>query len=171
LEHPSKFHRVVASGLRYCSDVAQRKSTKLCAMLAVFWAGALYINFRGLLSAFKSCVLLYWQRYCTALEQRQSARICGVVQGIELRNFRRGRHLCSAERPSGWASAHVLVSYYISSIGVSSYRHWCTCPSTSSNLIFLSVHFRADSDFVRLHLQTHLFIVLLRVILCMRSEK
>jgi len=34
---------------------------------------------------------------------------CSVVQGIELRNFRRGRHLYSAGRPSRWASAHILV--------------------------------------------------------------
>jgi len=30
--------------------------------------------------AFKSYVLLHWQRYCTALEQRPSAKLCGVVQ-------------------------------------------------------------------------------------------
>jgi len=29
--------------------------------------------------AFKSCVILYWQRYCMALEQWASAKICGVV--------------------------------------------------------------------------------------------
>jgi len=52
--------------------------------------------------ASKSCVLLYWHgsRYCTALEQRPSAKLCGVVQGMELRNFRRGCHLYSAGRPS-----------------------------------------------------------------------
>jgi len=33
-----------------------------------------------------------------------------VVQGMELRNFRRGRHLYSAGRPSRLASAHILVS-------------------------------------------------------------
>ena len=33
---------------------------------------------------------------------------CGVVQGMELRNFRRGCHLYSAGRPSRWASAHIL---------------------------------------------------------------
>jgi len=62
------------------------------------------IHFRS-----KSCVLLYWLRYCTALQQRASAKLCGVVQGLELRNFRRGCHLYSAVRPSRWASAHVLV--------------------------------------------------------------
>jgi len=56
-----------------------------------------------------SCVLLYWQRHCTALQQPASAKLCGVVQGIELRNFRRGRHLYSTGRPLGWASTHILV--------------------------------------------------------------
>ena len=56
-----------------------------------------------------SCILLYWQRYCTAVQQRALGKLCGVVQGMELRNFRRGRHLYSAGRPSRWASAHILV--------------------------------------------------------------
>ena len=38
-----------------------------------------------------------------------SAKLCGLVQGMELQNFRRGRHLYSAGRPSRWASAHILV--------------------------------------------------------------
>ena len=58
--------------------------------------------------ASKSCALLYWQRYCTALQQRASGKLCGVVQGMELRNFHRGRHLYSTGRPSRWASAHIL---------------------------------------------------------------
>ena len=57
----------------------------------------------------KSCVRLYWHRYCTALQQLTSAKLCGVVQVMELRNCRRGRHLYSAGRPSRWASAHILV--------------------------------------------------------------
>ena len=58
----------------------------------------------------KSCVLLYWQRYCTALQQRALAKLCGMVRGMELRNFRWGRHLYSAGRPSRWASAYFLVA-------------------------------------------------------------
>jgi len=58
---------------------------------------------------FKSCILQYCQHYCTALQQQASAKLYGVVQGMELRNFRRGRHLYSAGRPSRWASAHILV--------------------------------------------------------------
>ena len=40
-----------------------------------------------------------------------SAKLCGMVEGMELRNFRRGRHLYSAWRPSRWASAHILVYF------------------------------------------------------------
>jgi len=60
----------------------------------------------------KSCVLVYCQRYCTELQQRASAKLYGVVQGMELPNFRRGRHLYSAG-PSRWASAHILVFYIV----------------------------------------------------------
>ena len=41
--------------------------------------------------------------------RRHAAKLWGVVQGMELENFRRGRHLYSAGRPSRWASAHILV--------------------------------------------------------------
>jgi len=80
-----------------------------------------YIHFRGLLPpdgffstckihfASKSCVLLYWQHYCMALDQWASAKLCGVIQGVELRNFRRGRHLYWAGLPSRWALVHILV--------------------------------------------------------------
>jgi len=57
----------------------------------------------------KSCILLYWQRYGTALQQRALAKLCGVVQGMELRNFCRLRHLYLPGWPSHWASAHILV--------------------------------------------------------------
>jgi len=44
-----------------------------------------------------------------ALEQWPSAKLCGMVQGMELWNFCRGRYLYLAGRPSRWASAHILV--------------------------------------------------------------
>ena len=61
----------------------------------------------------KNWVLLYWQRYCMALEQWASVKLCGVVQGMQLRNFHRGRHLYSAGRPLRWASAHILVCSFV----------------------------------------------------------
>ena len=61
----------------------------------------------------KSCILLYCQLCWTALHHRASAKLCGVVLGMELPKFRRGRHLYSAGRPSRWASAHILVCIYL----------------------------------------------------------
>ena len=54
LGQPSKFQisTAFASWLRYCTDVAQRRSTKLqnfAGCLAVCWADTLSIDFRGLL--------------------------------------------------------------------------------------------------------------------------
>jgi len=40
-----------------------------------------------------------------------SAKLCGVVQGMKLRNFYRGRHSYSAARPSRLASADILVTF------------------------------------------------------------
>jgi len=72
-----------ASWLRYCSDVAHRRPTKLCTMFGrllgcsytmytLSTALAPWRNFAmcRIHFASKSCVLLYWQRYCTALQQR-----------------------------------------------------------------------------------------------------
>ena len=125
LGHPNKFQPVSRlAWLRYCTDVAQRRSTKLCKTFGNLLGWYTIYAFYGLLplngilpatlftNASKSCVFLYWQRYCAALEQRPSVKPCGVVQGMELRNFRRRRHLYSAGRPSCWAMAHTLVLSY-----------------------------------------------------------
>jgi len=120
---PANFNgfRVLASLLH------RRRSTEVkqtAGCLAVSWAGKLYTYIFGgscPLTEFchlqnslasKCCFLIYWQHYCTALEQRASAKVCGVVQGMELWNFRRGHHLYLAGRPSIWASAHILSSFY-----------------------------------------------------------
>jgi len=88
--------------------------------LAVSWAGTLYIQLRGLLPLTEFCPVqnsLYVQvlrspilaallHGIPALGISQTLR-CG--KGMELRNFRRGRHLYSAGRP-----------YLL--------QHWCTLP-------------------------------------------
>ena len=123
--HPNKFQRLshLAVRRRYYSDVAHRRPPKLCTMFGRFldWCTMHYVYISRAVAprrnfgrckvhfASKSCVLLYWQRYCTALKQGASAKLCGVVQGMELRNFRRRRHLYSAGRPSRWASTHIVV--------------------------------------------------------------
>jgi len=115
---PANFNRF-ASSLRYCSDVAHRKPTKLCTMFGRLLGWYAIYTFSGALAPWrnfarckiqltsKPCVVVYRQRYCTALQQRALAKLCGVVQWMELQNFCRGRHLYSAGRPSHWALAHI----------------------------------------------------------------
>ena len=123
LGHTSKCQRVSRLAFVTAATSLTRGQPNFARCLAVSWLVHYIYTFGGscpltefcpvqnsLCSMSKSCVRLYWQRYCTALQQRLlSARLCGVVQGMELRNFRRRRHLYSAGRPSRWASAHILV--------------------------------------------------------------
>jgi len=87
--------------------------------LAVSWAGTPYIFFRRLLPVTEFCLVqnsLYVQVLRSTLEALLhgipaagvSQTLC-MAQGMELQNFRRGRHLYSEGRPSRWASAHILV--------------------------------------------------------------
>ena len=46
-------------------------------------------------------VFASWQRYCTTSSSGRQPNFAAL---------NRGRHLCSAGRPSGWALAHILVS-------------------------------------------------------------
>ena len=118
LGHPARFNgfRVLASLLqRSRSPEANQTlhdvlpSHGLLHYVYTFGGSCPWRNFARCKVHFSSkyCVLLYWQRYCTAVEQRPSAKLCGVVQGMELRNFRRGHQLYSAGRPSRWAPAHI----------------------------------------------------------------
>jgi len=50
-----------------------------------------------------------WQRYCTASSTGRQPNIAAL---------NRGRHLCSAGRPSGWALAHILVELLFLSLTV-----------------------------------------------------
>jgi len=107
--------------LRHCTYVSQWRPTKLCTMFGCLLGWYTMYTFLGALAPLqnfarckihfssKSCVLLYCQRYCTALDQWVSAKLCSMVQRMELWNFRRGRHIYSAGRPSRWALAHILV--------------------------------------------------------------
>jgi len=118
---PANFNRfrVLALLLQRCRSI-DRGQLSFARFLAVSWAGTLYIHFGGFcpLTEFchvqnSLCVLVLRFRILAALlhgtQQRVSAKLCGVVQGMELRNFRRRRHLYSSGRPSRWASAHILV--------------------------------------------------------------
>ena len=119
-----QFSTDFAAWLHYCSDVTYQRPTKLCMMFGRLLGCHTIYTCLGALAAWrnfarckihftsKSCILLYWQRYCTALQQRASAKLCGMVQGRELQNLHKGCHLYLAERPTRWASAHILVSLF-----------------------------------------------------------
>jgi len=110
------------SWLHYCSDVAYRRPTKLCTIFGRLVGWYTIYTFWGLLppdgilprakfTLHPSLAFSYigsvrpTARHCSSGRQPN----CGVVQGMKLQNFRRGRHLYSAGRPSRWASAHILV--------------------------------------------------------------
>jgi len=117
--------------LRYCSDVAHRRPTKLCTMFGRLLGWYTMYTFSGLLPpdrilpgaiftlrpslAFAyiglAALLLGTPAACVSQAFRRRTR-------MELPNFRRGRHLYSAGRPSRWASAHILACTVISNITV-----------------------------------------------------
>jgi len=86
LGHPSKFQRVSRFGFVTAPTSLNGGQPNFARCLAVSWAdtGAEFCQMQNSLCVSKFCVLLYWQRYCT----HASAKLCGVVQGMELRNFR-----------------------------------------------------------------------------------
>jgi len=88
---PQQISTGFAFWLCYCSDVAHRKSTKLCTMLGRLLGWYTIYSFSGALARdgilpraiFKSFVVLFCQRYCTALQQRASAKLRrGTRNGI-----------------------------------------------------------------------------------------
>jgi len=101
LGHPSKFQRVLRLAFLTAATSLTGSQPNFARCLTVSWAATLYIHFRGLLSTDlrPSLAFSYIVSVCTPLQQRASAKLCGVVKGMELRNFRRGRHLYLAGRP------------------------------------------------------------------------
>jgi len=120
---PQQISTGFTSWLRYCSDVVYRRaeayqtlhdvrpSAAATRYVMYIWGGAVApdgISPRAKFTLRPSLALCYIGSV-TAWQLPASAKLCGVVQGMELSNFRRRRHLYSAGRPSRWASAHILV--------------------------------------------------------------
>jgi len=101
--HPSKFQRLSRLWLRYCSDIAHWRPSKLwtifgrflgCHTIYTFW-GLLSPN--GILPAAKFTLRPSLAFFCIAsvnVPHYSSGRQpnCGMVQGMELRNFCKGHH-------------------------------------------------------------------------------
>ena len=109
---PANFNgfRLLASLLHRRRSPEANQTYARC--LAVSWAGRLYIYFSGLLSLKgilpgakftlrQSLALSYIGTRAVDVHE-PNLRVVGL-QGTALRNFRRGRHLYSAGRPSRWA--------------------------------------------------------------------
>jgi len=114
--------------LRYCTDVAQRRSTKLCTMFGrflrwytiytFFWGELLPPN--GILppAKFTLCQSLAfsyigsvtaWHSISGASESLRRGTRNGITELSQ-----RAPHIYSAKRPSRWASAYILVYYRLS---------------------------------------------------------
>jgi len=126
LGHPSKVQQLS----RLCVITAPTSLTggqrNFARCLPVSLAGILYIHFRGILPPDGRCKIHFTSVLRSPIlaallhgTPAASAKLCGVVglHGMELRNFRRGRHLYSAGRPSRWASAHILVKLFCLYLG------------------------------------------------------
>ena len=107
-----------ASCLRYCSDVAQWKSTKLCTMIGCLLIWYTIYTFSEALApdrilpgakfSLRPSLAFSYIGSVTARHSGSGRQpVCGVVQGMELQNFLRE---CHVGRPSRWASAHILVT-------------------------------------------------------------
>ena len=107
------------NGFRVLASTAATSIIGVQPKFARCLASPLYIHFWGFLSLTEFCHVqnsirpsLAFSYIDTALQQRALAKLYGVVQGMELRNSRRGRHPYSAGRPSRLASAHISSLFF-----------------------------------------------------------
>jgi len=117
LGHPNKFQQVSRLGFVTAATPLTGGQPNFARCLAVSWLHYIYI-FEGSCHLTEFCpvqnssyVQVLCSRILAALIHGIPAKLCGVLQGMELPNFRRGRHLYSSGRPSRWASVHILVFY------------------------------------------------------------
>jgi len=123
LLHPSEFQWVLLLGFITAAMSLNGSQPNITRRLAVSWSGTLYnYTFSRALAPLRNiatCKIYFASHKSCALilaallhgtPAASSTKLCGVVQGMELRNFRRRHHLYSPGRPSRWASAHILGS-------------------------------------------------------------
>jgi len=126
LGHPSKFQRVSRLGFVTATTSLNGNQSNFARCLAVFWAGTLYIHFRGLL--FPNGILpgaKFTLRPSLAFSNFGSVTAWHSSSGRQTnftawykewnyttfasRNFQRRAPPIFRGRPSRWASAHILV--------------------------------------------------------------
>jgi len=109
-----------ACWLQYRSDAVHRRPIKLCTICGRLLGWYTICTFLGFLppdgillrskfTLHPSFALSYIGSVTARHSNSGPQSNCGVVQGMELRNLHRRRHLYSAGRPWRWALAHILV--------------------------------------------------------------
>ena len=126
LGYPSNFQRVWRVGFVTAPTSLNGGQPNFARCLTVSWDGTLY-SARLLPSdgSLSGAIFTLRPRYCTTLEQWASAKLCSVVQGIEIRNLCRGRHLYSAGRPSDKKALLIIFhKYFFQKVTTLSFIMW-----------------------------------------------
>jgi len=133
LAHPPNFHgfRILVS--LYCTDVTQRKSTKLCTMFGrlLGWYTIYRPTLLGLLMPRNGILpgakfTLRASLGFSYIGNVVTARHSSSGRQANFAAFSRGSHLYSADRPTRWASAHILVCDGMPNLpGVCHRNHYC----------------------------------------------
>ena len=107
---PSQHHRTTLSGHIFATKACiDNRKKNLLSSNTSYTCPDNMVNFGPLTAEIGSGVwgtptnfngFASWQRYCTASSSGRQPNFAAL---------NRGRHLCSAGRPSGWALAHILV--------------------------------------------------------------
>ena len=130
LGHPSKFQSVFRLGFVAAAMSLTGGQPNFARCLAISWlVSNIIYTFWGALApdailprakfTLRPSIAFSYIGTVTARHGRQPN--CGVVEGIELQNFRKGRHLYSAGRPSRWANIYLVqfcVYYHTAVLGL-----------------------------------------------------
>ena len=110
---PSLHHRTNLLGYIFATKACIDNRKKLVKHQYVLHMFSYMVNFGPLTPEIRSTIwgtpanfnrFASWQRYCTASDSGRQLNFAAL---------NRGRHLCSARRPSRWALAHILILFYI----------------------------------------------------------
>ena len=130
---PSGHHRTTSSAYIFATKAHRQSAKNLLSSNTFSTCPYNMVNFGPLSAEILSLVwsplqistgFASWQRYCMAFSSGRQPNFVAL---------NRGRHLCSAGRPSCWALAHILVvcAYF--------YCNICTCTGKAKSARFFMV--------------------------------
>jgi len=112
---PQQIPTGFASWLRYCSNVAYRRPTKLCTMFGRLLGWYIIYTFFGAVAPLMEFCRVQSSLCVQILHSPILAALLHGTPAAGQPNFaalNRGRHLYSAGMPSRWVSAHILVYFF-----------------------------------------------------------